>query len=326
VNRRKEMQMEEMPAVRARGIRKSFGDVVALNGVDLDIPDGQIHGLVGPNGAGKTTLLGLLLGLAVADSGTLEILGSPVSRSLALPDGIAGFVDGPGLYPSLTARGNLAALARLRGTRDADISDALEQVGLTDVADDRVRGFSLGMRQRLGLAATLLTRPRLLVLDEPANGLDPAGARHVHRVLTRLAADGTSILLSSHRMDDLAALCNEVTILVTGRVVFSGPISKLGAETDELDYRLRTSDPTTARRIAEAARELRILPQDDLLQQRDTEALLVRAAVPALDDLVARLIGAGVAVRELAPVVAPLEAAFLALTGADYATGEDESA
>jgi ABC-2 type transport system ATP-binding protein len=318
--------MEKMPVVRARGIRKSFGEVVALNGVDLDIPDGQIHGLVGPNGAGKTTLLGLLLGLAVADSGTLEILGIPVSRSLALPDGIAGFVDGPGLYPSLTARGNLAALARLRGTRDADISDALEQVGLTDVADDRVRGFSLGMRQRLGLAAALLTRPRLLVLDEPANGLDPAGARHVHRVLTRLAADGTSILLSSHRMDDLAALCNEVTILVTGRVVFSGPISKLGAETDELDYRLRTSDPSTARRIAEDAPELRVVPQVDLLLGQDTETLVVRAAVPALDDLVARLIGAGVAVRGLAPVVAPLEAAFLALTGADYATDEEESA
>lgn len=310
--------------VRARGISKSFGEVVALNGVDLDIPGGQIHGLVGPNGAGKTTLLGLLLGLAVADSGTLEILGSPVSR--ALPEGVAGFVDGPGLYPSLTARRNLAALARLRGTRDAGISDALEQVGLTDVADDRVRGFSLGMRQRLGLAAAVLTRPRLLVLDEPANGLDPAGARHVHRVLTRLAADGTSILLSSHRMDDLATLCSEVTILVAGRVVFSGPISKLGVETDELDYRLSTSDPSAAKRIAEDVPDLRVLPQVDLRQRQDTETLVVRAAVPALDDLVARLIGAGVAVRGLAPVVAPLEAAFLALTGAEYATGEEESA
>ncbi len=318
--------MALMPAVRARGISKSFGDVVALNGVDLDIPDGQIHGLVGPNGAGKTTLLGLLLGLAVADSGTLEIFGSPVSRSLALPDGVAGFVDGPGLYPSLTARGNLAALARLRGTTDDGISDALQQVGLTDVADDRVRGYSLGMRQRLGLAAALLTPPRLLVLDEPANGLDPAGARHVHRVFTRLAAGGTSILLSSHRMDDLASLCSEVTILVTGRVVFSGPISKLAAETDELDYRLRTSDPRTARHLAANAPDLRLLPRDDLHQRQDPDVLVVRAAVPALDDLVARLIGTGVAVRELAPVVAPLEAAFLALTGAENATGEEGSA
>jgi ABC-2 type transport system ATP-binding protein len=266
-----------------------------------------VHGLVGPNGAGKTTLLGLLLGLTVADGGELEILGSPVRRKLALPDGVAGFVDGPGLYPSLTARQNLAALARLRGGGSDGIGDALEQVGLTGVADDRVRGFSLGMRQRLGLAAALLTRPRLLVLDEPANGLDPAGTRHVHGVLSGLAAQGTAVVLSSHRMDDLAALCSYVTILATGRVAFSGPVGELVAEHEELDYRLRTSDPATARRIAEEVPDVCVLPHD-------VEGLLVRAAVPALDDLVERLVYAGVAVRELAPVVAPLEAAFLALT------------
>jgi ABC-2 type transport system ATP-binding protein len=316
--------MDETPAVRARGISKFFGEVVALDGVDLDMAEGQVHGLVGPNGAGKTTLLGLLLGLAVADGGDLEILGSPMHRTLALPDGVAGFVDGPGLYPSLTARQNLAALARLRGGGSEGIGDALEQVGLTAVADDRVRGFSLGMRQRLGLAAALLTKPRLLVLDEPANGLDPAGTRHVHRVLTGLAANGTSVVLSSHRMDDLAALCSEVTILATGRVVFSGPVSKLAAETDELDYRVRTSDPAAARRVAAGTPELRLLPDDELLGRQDAEALVVRGAVPALDDLVTRLVGAGVAVRELAPVVAPLEAAFLALTDAANAPGEDE--
>jgi ABC-2 type transport system ATP-binding protein len=179
------------------------------------------------------------------------------------------------------------------------------------------------MRQRLGLAAALLTRPGLLVLDEPANGLDPAGTRHVHRVLTALAADGTAVVLSSHRMDDLAALCSEVTLLVTGRVVFSGPLSRLVADADELDYRLRTSDPAMARRVAAETPELRVLEHDDLLQRHDAELLLVRAAVPALDGLVARLIGAGVGVRELAPVVAPLEAAFLALTTGANAPSED---
>jgi ABC-2 type transport system ATP-binding protein len=317
--------MEMKPAVRARGVRKCFGEVVALDSVDLDIAEGQIHGLVGPNGAGKTTLLGLLLGLALPDSGSLEILGSPFSRSLTLPDGVAGFVDGPGLYPSLTARGNLLALARLRGSSTDDIAETLEQVGLTDVADDRVRGFSLGMRQRLGLAAALLTKPRLLVLDEPANGLDPAGTRHVHRVLTRLAAGGASILLSSHRMDELAALCSEVTILATGRVVFAGPVSKLAAETDELDYRLRTSDPDAARRIAGEVSGVRVLSDDDQLPRQDRDALFVRAAVPDLDELVARLVGSRVAVRELARLVAPLEAAFLALTDAGHTTGEEQA-
>src|SRR6202030_2929734 len=141
--------METTAAVRGRGITKCFGDIVALDRIDLNVAQGQIHGLVGPNGAGKTTLLGLLLGLAVADEGRLEILGAPVRRALAAPDGVAGFVDGPGLYPSLTARQNLAALAALRSrdARTAGIEDVLGQVGLTDVADDKVRGFSLGMRQ-----------------------------------------------------------------------------------------------------------------------------------------------------------------------------------
>ncbi|UJB45337.1 ABC transporter ATP-binding protein [Streptomyces sp. A1-5] len=306
--------MDALLAVRARGITKWFGDVVALDGVDLDVTQGQIHGLVGPNGAGKTTLLGLLLGLAVADSGSLQILGTPVGRALDAPDGVAGFVDGPGLYPSLTARQNLAALAALRGddARTTAIDDALAQVGLTDVADDRASGFSLGMRQRLGLAAALLTKPRLLVLDEPSNGLDPAGKKHVHGVLTRLATDGTGVVLSSHRMDDVEALCSDVSILAAGRVVFSGPLSKLAAEERELDYRVRTSDAHAARRLAAETAGIRLA--DDAGARHDAQVLVVRAQVPALDELVVRLVRAGIAVRELSPVVSPLEAAFLALT------------
>ncbi|MFJ9613420.1 ABC transporter ATP-binding protein [Streptomyces noursei] len=306
--------MDALLAVRARGITKWFGDVVALDSVDLDVTQGRIHGLVGPNGAGKTTLLGLLLGLSVADGGSLRILGTPVGRVLDAPDGVAGFVDGPGLYPSLTARQNLAALAALRGddARTAAIDDALAQVGLTDVADDRARGFSLGMRQRLGLAAALLTKPRLLVLDEPSNGLDPAGKKHVHGVLTRLATDGTGVVLSSHRMDDVEALCSDVSILAAGRIVFSGPLSELAAEERELDYRVRTSDAHAARRLAAEADGIRLV--DDAGARHDAQVLVVRAPVPALDELVVRLVRAGVAVRELSPVVSPLEAAFLALT------------
>ncbi|MFF4345627.1 ABC transporter ATP-binding protein [Kitasatospora sp. NPDC001540] len=307
--------MDALLAVRARGISKRFGEVVALDGVDLEVAPGRIHGLVGPNGAGKTTLLGLLLGLAAADRGVLEVLGAPVGRALAAPEGVAGFVDGPGLYPSLTARQNLAALAALRGgARTAAPAEVLDRVGLRDVADDRVGGFSLGMRQRLGLAAALLVRPRLLVLDEPANGLDPAAKRHVHGVLRALAADGTAVVLSSHRMDDLEALCSEVTVLATGRVAFSGPLRELAAGDRELDYRLLTSDPAAARRTAADTRGVRLLDPDPAGARPDTERLVLRARVPALDALVSRLVEGGVAVRELAPVVSPLEAAFLALT------------
>jgi len=309
--------MDQNPAVRARAVSKSFGDVIALDNVDLDVTEGQIHGLIGPNGAGKTTLLGLLLGLAIADTGTLEILGSTIGRTLTVSDGVAGFVDGPGLYPSLTPRRNLRALASLRGYGAGNVDDALEQVGLTDVGDDPVRGFSLGMRQRLGLAAALLTEPRLLVLDEPANGLDPAGTRHVHQVLTRLAADGVAVVLSSHRMDDLAALCSEVTILNTGRVVFTGPVSKLAAESGELEYRLRVSHLELARTIAAGTPDVRLQPSDAPALRPEPDAIIVRAPMPAMDELVIRLIRDGVALRELAPVVPPLEAAFLALTGTE---------
>ncbi|MFD3401211.1 ABC transporter ATP-binding protein [Kribbella sp. NPDC058693] len=306
--------MDTPPAVRARGITKYFGEVVALDGVDLDVAPGQIHGVVGPNGAGKTTLLGLLLGLAVADRGTLEILGTPVGRALAVPEGVAGFVDGPGLYPSMTAKQNLAALAALRGdeTQTMNIDEVIAQVGLTDVADDRVRGFSLGMRQRLGLAAALLTKPRLLILDEPSNGLDPAGKKHVYGVLTRLAANGTAVMLSSHRMDDVEQLCSDVTILSTGRVAFSGPISKLASEDSELEYRVVTSNPAAARRLARQTNGVRL--RDDEAVKDGVELLVISATIPALDEFVKQLVQDDIAVRELAPVVSPLEAAFLALT------------
>ncbi len=308
--------MDRFLAVRARGITKCFGTVVALDGIDLDVAPGRVHGLVGPNGAGKTTLLGLLLGLAVADSGRLEILGAPTGRALAGPDKVAGFVDGPGLYPSLTARQNLAALAALRGprARTAGVDEVLAEVGLTDVAADRVRGFSLGMRQRLGLAAALLTMPRLLVLDEPTNGLDPASKSHMHRVIAGLARDGTAVVLSSHRMDDVAALCSEVTILGTGRVVFSGPLDKLSAESGELDYRLVTSDAAAARRLVLATPGLHLVDTPAAGAGATGDALVVRAAVAGRDELVARLVHARIAVRELGPVTSPLEAAFLALT------------
>ncbi len=297
-------------AIRAEGICKWFGEVVALDEVELQVAPGEIHGLIGPNGAGKTTLLGLLLGLAVAERGRLELLGVPQQRAHSAPAGVAGFVDGPGLYPALTARQNLAALARLRGhiARTAGIDAVLHQVGLSAVADDRAGGFSLGMRQRLGLAAALVTKPQVLVLDEPTNGLDPVGKRQVHEVLTQVAAAGASVVLSSHRLDDVEAVCSQVTILVTGRVVFAGPLSKLAAENRELDYRLLTSDSFTTRRIVGETAGL------VLVATNKTEHLTVRTKPATLDALVVRLVQAGIGIRELTPVVSALEAAFLALT------------
>lgn len=311
-------------AVTARGLGKVFGDVVALDGVDLDVAPGQVHGVVGPNGAGKSTLLGLLLGLAVRDTGTLEVLGTPLGRRLGAPTGVSGFVDGPGLYPRLTARQNLTALAALSGSRGTDgraaeraeQADALlDRVGLLDVAGDAVRGFSLGMRQRLGLAAALLGSPRLLVLDEPANGLDPVGQRQVHQVLTDLADGGTAVVLSSHRMDDLAAVCDEVTVLGAARVAFSGPLARLTAQLGPIEHRLVTTDADAARVVAAHTPSVTVsapAPRAGV----DAGELVVRTDDAGLDRLVERLVRERIGVREIGPVVPPLEAAYLALAGA----------
>ncbi len=316
--------MTRRPAVRTRGISKTYGDVLALDQVDLDVVEGQIHGLVGPNGAGKTTLLGLLLGLVRPDRGELEILGTPIGGTTQVPEAVAGFVDHPGLYPSLTTRQNLVALARLRGLHLGVVDGALGEVGLSEVADEAVRGFSLGMRQRAGLAAALLTRPRLLVLDEPSNGLDPRGARDVARILTGLADAGTAIVLSSHRMDDLSSFCSEISILTAGRVVFTGPVAKLAAESGALDYRLRVSDaPAAGRVIAQTPGLTRVDDPATNEPDRHPDTVVLRGPEPAVEDLVARLVLAGIGVRSLAPVMTPLEAAFLALTDRDPPTDVD---
>ena len=309
--------MDTSLVVRARGITKCFGDVVALDGIDLDVAPGQIHGLVGPNGAGKTTLLGLLLGLAVADSGSLEILGTPVGRALAAPDGVAGFVDGPGLYPSLTARQNLAALAALRGRdarRRASTTCSIRSGSPTSPTTGSAASPSACASGSGSPPRCSPGRGCWCSTSRPTASTRPART-HVHGVLTRLAADGTAVVLSSHRMDDLEALCSEVTILATGRVVFSGPLDKLAAESRRTrlpaaHLRLRRRPPSWPLGTA----GLHVV-DDAVAGRRATgDALVVRAAVPALDELVVRLVHAGVAVRELAPVVSPLEAAFLALT------------
>jgi ABC-2 type transport system ATP-binding protein len=193
------------------GVERRVGrdGALALDGVDLVVEAGTVHGLVGPNGAGKTTLLRLVLGLLHPTAGSVRVLG--VDPCLGTPPGLAGFADAPRFYPYLTGRQNLSLLGMLDG-QDADVASVLDQVGLTDRADEKTRGWSTGMRQRLGIAAALMRRPRLLVLDEPASGLDPAGAAGLHDLVRRIAVAGTTVLLSSHDMDEVDELCARVPV------------------------------------------------------------------------------------------------------------------
>ncbi|MFN2539884.1 MAG: ABC transporter ATP-binding protein [Mycobacteriales bacterium] len=273
-----------MAAVEARSLRKHFGAVRALDGLDLVVASGTVHGLLGPNGAGKTTLLRVLLGLVHLDGGSCMVEGT-----------VGGFVEAPGAWPYLTGRQNLDVLAGL-DDEPGEVAEALDRVGLTDRADTQVGGWSLGMRQRLGIAAGLLRRPQLLVLDEPANGLDPLAARQLRDLIRTLAADGLTVLLCSHDLTEVDAVCEDVTVVVGGRDVWRGPVADLRSRPGRC--LLTTSDDDLARTIAPVS-----------LDDVETGLSFV-ATTDVVDAYVLALAGAGIAVRSLERESLPLEDAL----------------
>jgi ABC-2 type transport system ATP-binding protein len=296
--------------VEARGITKWFGETTALDQVDLTVAPGVVHGLLGPNGAGKTTLLAALFGLVLPDEGVLRLFGRTRAEAGAgWLDGVGGFVETPRFYPYLTGRQNLAVLAGLDAGDAATLIDqAIESAGLSAARGQKVRGYSLGMRQRLGLAAAMLRRPRLLILDEPANGMDPAGIRDLRAALRRLAAGGLTVLLSSHDMGQVEEICDSVTVLHRGRVVFSGSLSVMRDDAPEPVWRLRTSNDAAA---LAATRDMAGVKAT----ARDEGGLSVYAVRERLDEYVVGLGRAGVAVHGLELEVTPLESLFFQLTG-----------
>jgi ABC-2 type transport system ATP-binding protein len=270
-----------------------------------------VRGLLGPNGAGKTTLLRLVLGLVRPDAGRIELFGQAL-RAGDAPGlhAAAGFVEEPRFYPYLSGRRTLELLAELDGGDEAPrIDELLELVGLDARGGQRVGAYSTGMRQRLGLAAALLAEPRLLLLDEPTVGLDPVGTREVGALVRRLAGEGIAVLLSSHDMDEVADVCDSVTILASGRIVWDGPIGQLRVEAPAPEYRLETSDDRRASALASAFPAVGLRPAPD-------GGLLVSAGSDALDAFVLALAAEGVAVRRLDEVRSSVDAMFRALTGA----------
>ena len=229
--------MNKSNAIEVKGLTKRFGALTAVDNLDLQVPRGCTFGYLGPNGAGKTTLIRVLLGLAKADSGTMSLLGMPVpqERRRALAH-VGAIVDEPRFHGHLTGRENLKILAAARGGGAAgQIEPALARVRLTQRADDKVRTYSMGMRQRLGLASCLLPDPELLILDEPMNGLDPAGMREMRDMLRGLADEGRTVVLSSHLLDEVERTCDEVAIVDQGKVIRQGPIGELKSADTRLE-------------------------------------------------------------------------------------------
>src|SRR3954452_2503488 len=239
-------------AVEAVDVTKQYGQLVAVDHLSLQVAQGEVYGVLGPNGAGKTTLLRMLFGLIKPDSGTVRVFGRTwADAGVAVLDGVAGFIESPKFYPYLTGRQNLEGLSLLDGgSRPGLMAEVLDIVDLADRAEEKVGGYSYGMRQRLGVAASLLREPRLLVLDEPANGLDPAGIRDMRALVKRLAASGLTVLLSSHHMSEGEEICDNVTIMRTGSVVYHGEISALREQAPEQGHRIHTDDDDRARELA----------------------------------------------------------------------------
>jgi ABC-2 type transport system ATP-binding protein len=289
-----------------RGLTKRYGKVVAVNGVDLKVREGDRYGFLGPNGSGKTTLVRLLLGLVYATSGEIEVLGERVpARSGAVLPRIGALVEGPAAYPHLSGRQNLRLLDAAgpggpRRTRKPRVEEALEQVGLDGVDRRPVRAYSLGMRQRLGLAAALLRKPVLLILDEPTNGLDPRGIREIRDLLTTLNENGTTVFLSSHLLSEVEQLCTRVGIVDRGELVLQDDLMNLRAPTGHV--LVRTPDAAAVASLL-----------DGQVVERDGERLVIRHGDPAA--LNAMLVGEGVRVAAIEQQRQTLEDVVLDVTG-----------
>ncbi|MHB8295558.1 MAG: ABC transporter ATP-binding protein [Acidimicrobiales bacterium] len=296
------------PAVRTTGLTKRFGRATVVDDVDMEVPYGSVFGFLGPNGAGKTTTVRMLLGLVRATSGTIEVLGRPMpSASTEVLAELGALIEGPAHYPFLTGRQNLerlAAYGHLAGSRPR-VTEALERVGLSRAASKRVRTYSLGMRQRLGLAGALLRPARLLVLDEPTNGLDPQGTIEVRSIIRSLAGSGTTVVLSSHLLAEVEQVCTHVGMLSKGKLVTQGRIGALGLAPPRLE--IGTPDPERAVPV------LRSLTGSDPDVAGDKLVVALGRATP--EQCCKALVEAGVAVQSLCPKSASLEDAFVALTG-----------
>ena len=293
--------------LEVRGLVKRYGELTAVAGVDVTVNAGDVYGYLGPNGAGKTTSLRMMLGLIQPTAGTVRLFGRDPLATVQALQGVAGFVEAPTFYPYMSARRNLDLLAAFDG-HDAKqrIAAALDAVDLADRAGDRVGSYSHGMRQRLGIAAALLRDPKLLLLDEPATGLDPAGMRDMRLLIRRLADQGITVVLSSHLLAEVEEVCNRVAIVRKGKIVYEGAIADLkrGAGTT---YRLETTDDTRALAVCSAQRgisEARIVH----------ERISFNADEQAVTELSQALIEAGALIKALAPQTVTLEDLFFSLT------------
>jgi ABC-type multidrug transport system ATPase subunit len=300
-------------AISTRGLRKTYRTrrgrtVVAVRGLDLDVPVGGVHGFLGPNGSGKTTSIRMLLGLIRADAGTMTVFDRPVPARLPEVVGRVGaIVESPKFFPAFTGRKNLELLAAAIGAPKQRVAEVLEQTSLAERGKDRFKGYSLGMKQRLAIAATLLKNPDLLIFDEPTNGLDPAGIREIRETMRGLGDQGKTVLVSSHILAEVEQVADTVSIIGHGRLLASGTVAEVIGGGTTTTVKVGVDDREAATRVLTAA---------GLAVRADGNYLLVDGVEhPA--ELTKRLADQQLYVNELVPIRADLESVFLELTAGE---------
>jgi len=302
-------------AIETDGLVKRFGDVDAVAGIDLAVPTGSVFGFLGPNGSGKTTTIRILLGLIAPSAGSWTLLGETMpSRAGDVLPRIGALIEGPAFYPWLTGAQNLARLdaagpAGQRATRAGRIDEALARVGLTAVATKKFKAYSLGMRQRLGLALAMLRPRQLLILDEPTNGMDPQGTREIRHLVTELAGDGATVFLSSHLLSEVEQLCTHVAVMSLGKLLAQGPLADL-QQSGGARLQVETTD------VSRASEVLTRLGLTDVRVSGDTVSAVLDGRLP--EECNRELVVAGVPVRSLTTERRSLEDAFVALTGEGF--------
>jgi ABC-type multidrug transport system ATPase subunit len=305
-------------AVETDGLRKTYrtrkGTQVAVEGLDLKVPSGGVHGFLGPNGSGKTTTIRMLLGLIRADSGEMRLFDQPVPRALPQVIGrIGAIVEQPRFFPAFSGRKNLALLAQGIGAPATRVAEVLDEVGLGARGRDRFRTYSLGMKQRLAIAGTLLKDPDLLIFDEPTNGLDPAGIHEIRATMRGLADSGKTVLVSSHILSEVQLVADTVSIIGRGRLLATGQVDEILASADSHTVRVGVAEPQRAAQVLQAAGFL-VTPTGPLLTVgiRDKTQHFEPSRVTRV------LAQQGLFVSELTPVRADLESVFLDLTAEEH--------
>jgi ABC-2 type transport system ATP-binding protein len=297
-------------AVSVTDLTKRYGDRTVVDRLSLELPRGVVAGFIGPNGAGKTTTMAMLLGLVRPSAGTGTVLGRPIDHPAAFLHDVGALIEGPAFYPSISGHRNLEVLAINGGHDTGPIPQLLELVGLAERGEDRYRSYSLGMKQRLGIAAALLGDPELLILDEPANGLDPQGVQEMRGLIGRLAGGGRTVLVSSHDLSELEQVCDWVVLIEAGRALYEGPTGEL---LDDRGGRLAV----VPEQVTDEARLVQLLRARDFLVGHEDGRVVVRSDrldQPGVAAAVNRLaFDAGIVLVELSPVRATLEERYLSM-------------